>query len=355
MSIRSVIWVSGLMVAGLLAGSAARGDEIRVEPTTVPLALFRDGGEAPKVDVTIEASGVEPIGDGRLVLVAHDKSEELYVVEVATGRIVGEPIRCDDFPKTPKWEGMARDDRGNFYLVGAHTAKTDEIRKLQAQLIQFKIKGDGSSTEPFSVVPGSVRTWKIRDSLASALGSDQGAVDQLKVEGLTVYTRPAGSNRPERVELAVGLRAPTDLVRVFTADISRDPGPNAELTLERLFAFGAGKREGEQAQLTSLEYLPAWKGFFIVTATEDSANAFHGNTLWFLPVAEIPAGRTLAPAQRLHDFEVAMKAEGLAALPLSDGAASSQTARLVVTFDNDAHTTHIPSRIQTLRLTRVGR
>ena len=36
------------------------------------------------------------------------------------------------------------------------------------------------------------------------------------------------------------------------------------------------------------------------------------------------------------------------------GADASRTARLLVTFDNDAHATHIPSRVQTLRLTRGG-
>jgi hypothetical protein len=204
-----------------------------------------------------------------------------------------------------------------------------------------------------------VKRWKLRDSLASALGREQADVKQLKIEGLCVYTRPAGAGRPERLELAVGLRNPADLVRVFTADISRDPAADTELNFERLFAFPAGTREGEAAQLTSLHYLPAWKGFFVVTATEDKGNAFHGNTLYFLPADEIPAGQGAAAPHRVYDFEVAMKAEGLTDLPgpagPDAGSDPARTARLLVTFDNDVHATKIPSRMQILRLTRGSR
>ena len=58
----------------------------------------------------IEASGVEPIGDGHRLLVAHDKHPALFVVETATGRDLGEPITSPKFPVAsklggPKWEG----------------------------------------------------------------------------------------------------------------------------------------------------------------------------------------------------------------------------------------------------------
>ncbi len=68
---------------GLLAfPAAARCDEFRLDPDRLPAPLL-DGG---KTDTVIEASGVEPIGDGRRFLVAHDKLPGLYVVEAATGR-----------------------------------------------------------------------------------------------------------------------------------------------------------------------------------------------------------------------------------------------------------------------------
>ena len=46
----------------------------------------------------IEASGVEPIGDGSRLLIAHDKNPALYIVETASGRIMGAPITSPRFP-----------------------------------------------------------------------------------------------------------------------------------------------------------------------------------------------------------------------------------------------------------------
>ncbi len=98
-----------------------RADEFRLESATLPAPLVDQSG---KVNVVIEASGVEPIGDGHRILVAHDKHPSLFVVDVATGRIVGEPITSAKFPEPsklggPKWEGMARDSEGNYYIIGA--------------------------------------------------------------------------------------------------------------------------------------------------------------------------------------------------------------------------------------------
>ena len=92
----------------------------------------------------LEASGVEPIGDGRLLLVAHDKKVPLRVIETATGRQVGPLLTCDRFPaetpKSSKWEGMARDSEGNYYLVGSHSGKTQGERDEHAKLIRFRLK-----------------------------------------------------------------------------------------------------------------------------------------------------------------------------------------------------------------------
>lgn len=57
-----------------------------------------------------------------------------------------------------------------------------------------------------------------------------------------------------------------------------------------------------------MEFVPSLDGFLVVTASEDTDNAFHGNTLWF-----VKAGET-NQAQKISTFEVAMKAEGLAVL-----------------------------------------
>ena len=97
------------LVARLILGSAAafvslspaRADGIAVEPVTFPAPFFeapRPGETAYRLDNVLEASGVEPIGDGRLLLVAHDKKVPLRVIETATGRQVGPLLTCDEVP-----------------------------------------------------------------------------------------------------------------------------------------------------------------------------------------------------------------------------------------------------------------
>ncbi len=121
--------------------------------------------EAGKVNTVIEASGVEPIGDGRRFLVAHDKDPALYIVELAGGRILGPPITSPRFPQLngggPKWEGMARDGEGNFYLIGAHNGKTDEERATKNVLIRFRLKDDNQA----AIDDASIVSWHIARSL----------------------------------------------------------------------------------------------------------------------------------------------------------------------------------------------
>src|SRR4051794_10107867 len=99
-----------------IVGSAP-ADEFRIEKASLPVPMLENG----KPNVVIEASAVEPIGDGRRMLVAHDKHPALFVVETATGRLIGAPITSPKFPTQtatgPKWEGMALDSEGNYYLV----------------------------------------------------------------------------------------------------------------------------------------------------------------------------------------------------------------------------------------------
>jgi hypothetical protein len=86
----------------------------------------------------------------------------------------------------------------------------------------------------------------------------------------------------------------------------------------------------------------------VITASEDEANAFHGNTLWFVPDGETTT------AQKIVTFEVAMKAEGLAILGVEK--TPERTAlKLLITYDNDPHATKIPSRLQTVTLVRETR
>jgi len=71
-----------------LAGPSTRADEFRLESATLPVPLIESG----KINTVIEASAAEPIGDGRRFLLAHDKHPALFVVDVANGRIMGDPI-----------------------------------------------------------------------------------------------------------------------------------------------------------------------------------------------------------------------------------------------------------------------
>ena len=88
-----------------LAGTGAHADKpaattpgeaaLHLESVTLPAPLLENG----KSNVVIEASAVEPIGDGRRLLVAHDKNPALFIVETATGRILGDPITSPRFPQ----------------------------------------------------------------------------------------------------------------------------------------------------------------------------------------------------------------------------------------------------------------
>ncbi len=321
--------------------------ELRLEATSVPVPLLVGG----KLDRMIEPSGVEPIGDGRRLLVAHDKHPALFVVDAATGSVLGEPITSPKFPAAswlggPKWEGMARDSEGNLYLIGAHVGKTDEERASKSVLLRFRVsEGDSPAIDDTSVV-----SWHVARSLEANLKSEglaPGAVAKRKVEGLAIRESKNADGALKR-ELLVGLRAPTDKVRVFQCDISSAPSPDAELELKPAFSFTAESREGSPSELTSLEHVPALGGSLVVTASEDEENAFHGNTLWFIPDGET------AQARKVATFEVAMKCEGLAILGV-EKTAERTSVKLIITYDNDPHATKIPSRIQTATLVRETR
>jgi hypothetical protein len=338
-----------LLVIGALGRlpQPVEAQELRLESASLPVPLLVGG----KVDHLIEPSGVEPIGDGRRVLVAHDKHPALFVVETATGRVLGEPITSSKFPAAswlggPKWEGMARDGEGNIYLIGAHVGKTDEERASKSVLLRLRLS-DGDSP---AIEDPSVLSWQIARSLEANLKSEglpPAAVAKRKVEGLSIRESKNADGSVKR-ELLIGLRAPTDKVRVFQADISSTPSPDAELELKPAFSFTAEPREGLPSELTSLEHVPALAGSLVITASEDEDNAFHGNTLWFVADGEVGQARKVAT------FEVAMKAEGLAILGV-EKTAERTAVKLLITYDNDPHATKIPSRMQTVTLVRETR
>lgn len=335
----------------LLSAGVASAEDFSVAPLGPPTPFLKavaGSSGAFEVDWTIEASAVEPIGDGRLLIVAHDKSAPLRIVEAATARQVGtlsSPRFPAETPKSTKWEAMARDSDGGFYVVGSHSGKTEDEREQHRRLVRFR-PVDGLDGPPI-VDDASVTSWRVDAGLARALrslGVPDEAAARRKIEGLTI--READGRR----ELVVGLREPDDLARVFVADVSATPADGAELEFVPLFAFDPGAIDGVRRQLTSLEYVPAWRGFAVVTATEDDANTFHGNTLWFAPDADADArGGPIAPA-KVWEFEPTLKAEGFAVLP----SPAPGAVRLVIAYDNDAHVTKTPGRLQVVDVTRLG-
>ena len=320
----------------MLFAPAALAHHWRLETATLPAPFLRDG----RVDVVIEPSGVVPLGDGRRVLVTHDKAAPIYVVDVATGAVVGAPLSSPKFsPKIatgPKWEGMTLDSEGNYYLVDSHSGKSDEERAASSAVVRFRLR-EGASP---AIDDASVVRWDIARPLEAALRAqrlDEKRVAEQEIGGLAI--REVGGRRL----LVIGVSAPDDKVRAFAADITAAPSPDAALELRPMFTFEAGHCEGVAAQLTSLEYVPAMSGFLVLTATKDADNVFHGNTIWLVADGETRRARAYAT------FEVAMKAAGLAVLSV-EASGHLTTIKLIITYDNDPHVTRIPGRFQTATL-----
>ena len=133
----------GLALAMRRSSDAARADDIVVEPQTFPAPFYEATGStepAYRLDNVLEASGVQPIGDGRLLLVAHDKKVPFRVIDTATGRQVGPLLTSDRFPaetpKSSKWEGMAQDSEGNYLrdrvALGEDPGRTRRARQADS-------------------------------------------------------------------------------------------------------------------------------------------------------------------------------------------------------------------------------
>jgi hypothetical protein len=228
-----VIVCAGLSCA-LAQAAPQAAPEWEVTPVGSPRPFLQSDGQTEAV---LEASGVEPIGDGTRILVVHDKAPALRVFDLESGQPVGQELTCPEFPKGlavgPKWEGLARDGDGHYYVIGSHSGKTDDERVQRAYLFRFRLTGDGGAGQPYAIEPGSVRRWHIHDSLVDALrreGLTSERVDKRKIEGLAVRETRDASGKLQSRNLAIGLREPDDLVRVFEVDISKTPEPEATLT-----------------------------------------------------------------------------------------------------------------------------
>ena len=100
----------------LLPALAVRAQELQVEVVQPPTPFLT--ADTGKEDGKIEPSGVATIGDGKLLLVACDKNACLSVVEATTGRIK-QSFSVGVVDKRPKWEDLAHDDEGAYYVIGS--------------------------------------------------------------------------------------------------------------------------------------------------------------------------------------------------------------------------------------------
>lgn len=334
-------WLAFLAL--VLIQTTAWGEGFSFRPATWP-APFRKAGAPDKV---IEASGVEAVPGGNLLLVAHDKEPGLVLVDPASGEEVGTPLVSAKFPPIsplgPKWEGMARDADGFFYVIGAHAPKLEADRKAQA--LGFRFRLDLADPKAPKIDESSVIKFTLDEALAAALKAEGLAPEQVarrKIEGLAVRDRetPGGKVR----ELIVGLRQPNDKVRLLAAEFPKDPKGDVELKVRSLLSFAVPACEGVASELSSLDHVPELRGFLVTTSSEDEDNVYHGNMLWFVDEEGGPA-RPIAP------FEIGMKAEGLTVIrssPLPGGAGAG--FKLVIVYDNDAKATKVPSRFQGFEL-----
>ena len=194
-----LLWAAAvaLGLAGLF-DPPARAHHWQLESATLPAPFLRNG----RVDLAIEPSGIAPIGDGRRILVPHDTTASLQVVDVATGTLVGEPLDSSSFfPATGNgttWAGMTHDSEGNYYLVSSGIGKNDAERAAGSALVRFRLRGGENPV----IDNASVVRWDIARPLEAGLRPqrlDPTRIAQQRVGGLAI--REIGGHR----QLVVGL------------------------------------------------------------------------------------------------------------------------------------------------------
>jgi hypothetical protein len=324
-------------------------------------------------DRKIEPSGVARIGDGSLLLVACDKNACLNVVEAATGRIK-QTLSVGVFDNRPKWEDLAHDDDGAYYVIGSRFVEQPTEDGAQKRLVavprllRFRLRSDGAGGTPVVIDSESIIEWDIGDALAAEGYHRDPRKNAVDIEGLAVRTLRDKAGQLTLRELVVGLRERHYPIRVYAANITQLPAPNAKLALSPLFRFYAGERQGILSALSSIDYMPEWNGFFILTSTEDRSNRYHGNILWFLSDEKISASRPaqlppdkiklgdlrLVEPQKIWLFGLDGKAEGVCVI--SEEAASNDSqarrARLALVYDNDTSKTGKPGALQFITVLR---
>ena len=363
--------VTFLALVPLFPTLAVKAQEVQVEIAQSPIPFLT--ADTGREDRKIEPSGVATIGDGSLLLVACDKNACLSVVEAATGRIK-QSFSLGVFNTRPKWEDLAHDDEGAYYIIGSRfveePAEDGAQKRLLAvpRLLRFRLRNDGAGGTSFVIDSESIIEWDIGDALAAEGYHRDPRKNEVNIEGLTVRTLRDKAGQVTLRELVVGIREPHNPIRVYASNITQLPAQNAKLVLSPLFRFYAGERGGILSGLSSIDYMPAWNGFFILTSTEDRSNRYHGNTLWFLSDEKISASRPaqvppdkikladlrLVEPQKIWLFGLDGKAEGVCVLSEEAASSGSQArrARLALVYDNDTAKTGNPGALQFVTLLR---
>jgi hypothetical protein len=323
--------------------------EIQVTATEKPFTFKL----TDKTDDRItEPSAVETIDkDGKYLLAADDKSDasplNLRIIQASDGRVI-KPFQIPDAPEKPKWEAITKDEQGFFYLIGSHAAKNgDNAAKLLARshLYRFRLIMNEDPSK-IDVDKSSITEFDIKSSLKELkIYTDNPSEENVKIEGLAFKTIEG------KKHLIFGLSEPSALVQIYSAAFPtvEKKGEIIKLSLKLYFQFDAKTTSDKTPfKLSSIEYVPNWKGFLILTSsetTEKAANGkdkpvFHGNAIWFVSDEKIKASRpakfseSIKPveAQKVPEFEVkTMKAEGFCLMPTTD----KKITRLAIVFDND--------------------
>lgn len=316
-------------------------------------------------DKKIEPSAVEFIND-KYLLVADDENDEannsLAVVEILTGKSIKRiQIPSDAVKKNPKWEAMAKDGDGFFYIIGSHAAKIEDGAdklKNRSHLFRFRLTVLTGDPKKIEIDKESVTELDIKDSLTKLnLYTETPTDKKAKIEGLAVRKR-----NDNKKELIIGLREPFEFVQIYSAELPGRLLGADKLTLKPLFKFDAGKIANNRLKLSSIEYLPNWNGYLLLTSTEDDKNLFYGNALWFVSDEAVKNSQSLPPnseltllkPQKIWTFGMKMKAEGLCVLPEANLNSENKTDSysLAIVFDNDTKKTLILGNLQFVGLTK---
>ena len=303
------------------AGAAhARAQEMSVNGAVI---FFKD-------NPNVEPSGVEPIGDGTYLLVADDNTRDLLIVEKQTGKILRSNLVIPGLNRNADWEALAKDGE-DFYLIGS-----------KGLLFRFRLNEQEKDSSKIQVTAAKEIGINNFDLVKTELKGRRP-----EIEGLAIYSND------QKKEVVIGIRErqattpQTAAIHFFRAELLE-----SGLTLQPFFKFAASEPAVPGAadlswHLSSLEYVPHWNGFLVMTTTEKQDRYF-GSVLWFVQEGQLNGNPTrqgfhsVTPVrskvfqESISGGRPGIKAEGLAVLP--DGASRKDTISVVIVFDNDSRT-----------------